>query len=219
MSDLSLTRTCVDSEGCSDTTAGPASAAVSDSDLMRRVCAGQAECFGQLVARYERALRRVAVSKLGHVDWAEDVVQETFLAAFHARDSFNPEYSFRTWLWTILLNLCRRQWKRAARRQELVETVCARSPEQQPGEPVSHVNGLDVLVNEERRELLAGLLQELPEVQADALRLRFYGHLTFAEVAATMDSSLGAAKQRVKKGLMRLSELVRERGGDLANEL
>ena len=79
---------------------------------MRRIQAGEVELFDLLVERYRNALVRVALSKLGDVAWAEDIVQESLLAAFVARDTYDPQFAFRTWLWTILLNLCRRQWQR-----------------------------------------------------------------------------------------------------------
>src|SRR4029077_6986423 len=83
-----------------------------DVQIMCRVQAGEVELFDLLVRRYRGPLLNVAWSKLGDATWAEDVVQETFLAAFAARATYNPRFAFRTWVWTILLNLCRRQWQR-----------------------------------------------------------------------------------------------------------
>jgi RNA polymerase sigma factor (sigma-70 family) len=77
-----------------------------DVELMRRVQRGQTEWFAILVRRYQSALTRVARSRLGNLHLAEDIVQETFLSAYKSRHTFNPRYSFRTWLWTILLNRC-----------------------------------------------------------------------------------------------------------------
>ena len=56
-----------------------------DAALIAHVQHGETELFAELVARYQPALRRVARSRLGRSDWAEDVVQETFLAAFKSR--------------------------------------------------------------------------------------------------------------------------------------
>jgi RNA polymerase sigma-70 factor (ECF subfamily) len=58
---------------------------------------------------------------------------------------------------------------------------------------------------------LDGLLLELSDVQADAIRLRFFGQLKYREIADAMDSSLGAAKQRVKLGLIAIGEMLRDR--------
>ena len=55
-----------------------------------------------------------------------------------------------------------------------------------------------------------------PQVQADALRLRFFGGLKFQEIAAAMDCSLTTAKTRVKQGLLQMSEWLKEGGVDWA---
>lgn len=184
-----------------------------DVDIMRRVQAGQVELFDLLARRYGSALVRVATSKLGNVAWAEDVAQETLLAAFAARDTYDPQFAFRTWLWTILLNLCRRQWRRREsrpREESYSQTNLWHSSS--TNEPTTAETGLAQLLRTERREQLHVFLRRLPETQADALRLRFLGELSFAEIALTMNSSQSAAKQRVKQGLVTLACWLREEG-------
>jgi RNA polymerase sigma-70 factor (ECF subfamily) len=186
-----------------------------DVEIMRRVQAGQVELFDELVRRYRGPLLHVAWSKLGDRAWAEDVVQETFLAAFTARGTYNPRFAFRTWVWTILLNLCRRQWQRRESRPG--ERSLSNLPTADLAgyhEPLSHDTALAQLLGTERRELVHRLLARLPEAQADALRLRFFGGLQFSEIALAMDSSVGGAKQRVKHGLIELAEQLRGTGGD-----
>lgn len=182
---------------------------------MRRVQAGETALFSEIVRRYEAALRRVAASRLGQAEWAEDVVQETFLAAYKSRHTYRPEQSFRTWLWTILLNQCRRSWSGHVRRPRLLAwgdqaaegvapAIYQASLERGGDQPWER------LVARERAGLLEHLLGQLPPVQADALRLRFFGELKFDEIADTMGCSLLTAKNRVKSGLLRLAELARQ---------
>lgn len=180
-----------------------------DAQIMRRVQQGGHELFEQLVRRHRDPLVRVAASKLGQVAWAEDVVQETFLAVFAARHTYRPELPFRTWLWTILLNLCRRQLRRQRHRREQRAADTALLPE-----PTHTETGLSHALLAERRAQVAALLGTLPEAQADALRLRFYGGLKFEEIAQTMGCSLSGAKQRVQKGLLALAERLRDESGD-----
>ena len=54
--------------------------APNDGMLIAAVLAGDREKFAELVRRYQRPLLRVAYSRLGRSEWAEDVVQEVFLA-------------------------------------------------------------------------------------------------------------------------------------------
>ncbi|MFN0056306.1 MAG: RNA polymerase sigma factor [Planctomycetales bacterium] len=190
---------------------------LSDSEIMSRVQQGEVPLFDLLVRRYRDALVQVAWSKLGNAAWAEDVVQETFLAAFAARDSYQPRFAFRTWLWTILLNLCRRQWRRRQERPlERAQSLADDWISAARGEPATNETGLSQALRTERREQVHQLLLQLPEAQADALRLRFLAELPFAEIAQTMGSSLSAAKQRVRLGLTAMSRLLGEDQGDFS---
>ncbi len=188
--------------------------ALPDEALFGCVQAGETARFTEIVRRYQPALLRVATSRLGRRDWAEDVVQETFLAAFKSRQTYRREYGFRTWLWTILLNQCRRSAGRRARRPSVScwadETAGA---EASALEQASVFRGgalpLEKLLAEERSTLLEASLARLPAVQADALRLRFFGGLKFEEIAGAMQCSLSTAKNRVRWGLVRMADLIR----------
>lgn len=180
---------------------------------MARVKRGETDCFAELVRRYQPALVRVAASRLGRADWAEDVVQETFLAAFKSCASYDPRFGFRTWLWTILLNQCHGHYQRRARSLpvepltgELERSVGQGSDEHRESSPLAE------LLAKERRAQLEALLAQLRLAQADALRLRFFGGLKFHEIAETMQCSLSTAKNRVRFGLTRMAELLEAAG-------
>lgn len=185
-----------------------------DVALVERIAAGQTEWFDELVRRYQPALERVARSRLGRADWAEDVVQETFLAAFKSCATFDPRYSFRTWLWTILLNQCRGHYQRRQRSVPLEPWTAETRSAAADAPDVDTPGPLSTLLAKERGQQLERLLAQLPEPQADALRLRFFGGLKFQEISEAMQCSLNAAKQRVRVGLVRMGELV---GGQTAN--
>jgi RNA polymerase sigma-70 factor (ECF subfamily) len=174
-----------------------------DAEIMACVQAGDLQAFEKLVARYRERLLRFAVSKVGNRDLAEDLVQETLLAAFRARSQYSPAFAFSTWLWTILLNLARRQYREGQTRQAVLTRYAATRPQPEPaflcGESLS-----------DAREQLDFWLNHLPEEEADAIRLRFLGELKFEEVALAMDSSLSGAKVRVKRGLLRLARIIQD---------
>jgi RNA polymerase sigma-70 factor, ECF subfamily len=178
-----------------------------DEDLMRDVQQGRLAAFDELVRRYRLPLLRVAASKLADTASAEDVVQETFLAVFAARDTYRSELPFRTWLWTILLNLCHRHAGKQARVAARWKTLTLLQPAAAFPADESQ-SGLHHLLTNEKQELLHAALAKLTEVQADAVRLRFFGGLKFDEIAAAMGCSLLTAKLRVKQGLLRLAGLV-----------
>ena len=179
----------------------------SDRELMLRVQAGEHSMFAELVDRFRPRLLRFANSKLGDRSLAEDVVQETFLAVFVSREKYNPAFAFSTWIWTILLNLC----SKAARspRESRWRQMKSGSGEALANHPAPVPSSSAGPQESEDREELQRWLQDLPDVEADALRLRFFGGLSFDEIAAAMESSVSGAKVRVRRGLERLSALVR----------
>ncbi len=177
---------------------------VSDADILKQVQRGDRELFGQLMIRYTDRFLRFAESKLGDRTTAEDVVQETFLAAYSARDSYKPQFAVSTWLWTILLNLCRTRWKRQQRRPW--ELAVLFTDDSASGLFQEEPTSLARMISQEESQLLHRLLDELPEPQADALRLRFFGGLAYDEIATATECSLSGAKRRVKTGLQRLAE-------------
>ena len=182
----------------------------SDQQIIARVVAGETELFAEIVRRYERALLCVSRSRLGRDDWAEEAVQESFLAAFKSCHSYDSRYSFRTWLWTILLNQCRAHYQRRSRGPNVEPW-----PDERAEAPVTPIESDDSLtplgrlLAKERTEQLETLLTKLSSAQADALRLRFFGGLKFSEIAITMNCSLNTAKNRVRWGLLRLAEMIR----------
>ena len=179
-----------------------------DKEVVATVLAGDRQCFALLVQRYYHPLLHLATRRLGNSDIAEDAVQDAFICAFRSLHTYKPKFRFRTWLWTILLNQCRRH---GTRRAKLPQQSSATSPLEREAE-LADAPAPDVAaMMAERRELLDELLRLLPEVQADAIRLRFFGQLKYREIADAMNSSLGAAKQRVKIGLLAIGDMLRER--------
>jgi DNA-directed RNA polymerase specialized sigma24 family protein len=107
-----------------------------DAELMRRAQAEDAEAFGVLVERYQQALLRVTRSRMRRVDWADELVQETLMAAYRGRRTFDRRFSFRTWLWTILLNHCKAHAARHHRHPR-IELLTDASSLRTPPRPVS----------------------------------------------------------------------------------
>lgn len=186
---------------------------VPDADLVSAILAGNREAFVQLVERYQQSLRAAARSRLGREDWADDVVQETFLCLLKWLRTYDSRFNFRTWLWTVLLNQCSRHAQKQSRQAAgpLDGSVSQNGSTAPAGFLASNEESpIDALLARESRGNLQVLLSQLPRAQADALRLRFFGGLKFQEIAAAMNCSLTTAKSRVKQGLLQLSVWLQE---------
>lgn len=185
-----------------------------DGMLVAAALAGDQAAFAEIVKRYQGPLLHAARSRLPQRELAEDAVQEAFLCALKWLETYDSRFSFRTWLWTILLNQCTRIGQREARRErcapERADASAAKTPASSAiatlGERISlEASPVEALLHRERADQLHALLAKLPDVQADALRLRFFGGLKFQEIADAMGISESGAKNRVKLALVQLA--------------
>ena len=84
----------------------PLDVSLDDAALVRRSLGGDQEAFGVLVSRHARSILSVTSRMLGPAADAEDVAQDTFVAAFKSLASFQFDAKFSTWLYRIAVNKC-----------------------------------------------------------------------------------------------------------------
>jgi len=94
---------------------GSASLAVTPDREVEAMLRGDERAFTTVVERYAAPMLRVALLYVRDVALAEEVVQETWVAALRGLDRFEQRSSFKTWLFTILVNDARRRGTREAR--------------------------------------------------------------------------------------------------------
>ena len=85
-------------------------------DQVAAAFAGGESAFAALTERYRRELHVHCYRMLASFDEAEDAVQETFLRAWRARDSFDGSSLVRAWLYKIATNVCLDAIRRSGRR-------------------------------------------------------------------------------------------------------
>jgi RNA polymerase sigma-70 factor (ECF subfamily) len=168
-----------------------------DEELILRVSHGDATAFEALVERYQESALRTARRCIGRQAEAEDLVQEAFLHVhLHARQYNQDASSFKTWFFSILINLCRN----AIKRNRSLSFVAL--PEDAPaiGDMESD------LVREEERAAVAAAVARLPPNQRLALILRHYEGFSYSEAAAALGLStraFGSLLTRARRALRR----------------
>src|SRR3990167_2765481 len=85
-----------------------------DAQLVARSLKQDQEAFGQLIDRHAATIVNLAYRMVGNRAEAEDLAQETFLAAFKALSTFRADSKFLTWLYRIGTNKCK-DWLRTKR--------------------------------------------------------------------------------------------------------
>jgi RNA polymerase sigma-70 factor (ECF subfamily) len=173
--------------------------APSDSELIAAMQRGELAAFDALYDRYRDRAYRVARLITRDRTRAEEVVQDAFSSIWRASASYRPERaSAAAWVLTVVRNraidAARRDAKLDAR--SVVDADLA-------GYPAAHdVAGeaVDRVVASEIR----CLLDRLPDVQGEVIRLAFYGELSHSEIARALDLPLGTVKARMRRGLLAL---------------
>src|SRR5580693_623923 len=111
----------------------------SDEELLRRLRAGDEGAFVSLVERHDGAMLRLALSFVPSRAVAEEVVQDTWLAALRGLGAFEGRSSLKTWLFTILVNRARTTGVREARSVPIADAGpvvdAARALDRGGGEP------------------------------------------------------------------------------------
>ena len=90
--------------------------------LIRRAKRGDVKAFSELYSRIYVELYKFALYTLKHPQEAEDAVSDTVMAAYEKISSLKKEESFRSWIFTILSNHCKNQFRKRAQTHELDET-------------------------------------------------------------------------------------------------
>jgi RNA polymerase sigma-70 factor (ECF subfamily) len=179
---------------------------IPDLELLNRARAGEAACYGALVARHHRRLYRAAHKILRNEADAEDAIQQAYLHSFRHLDQFQGRSAVVTWLTSIAINesftFIRRRVPYdsldapgpAAGDRNLVDFLAApvRDPEQQA-------------ITRDMGNRIRTAIAALPDEYSAVFRLREIEGLPTEEAAAR----LGITKNCLKTRLFRARNLLR----------
>jgi RNA polymerase sigma-70 factor (TIGR02960 family) len=180
--------------------------------------------FGERVERHRRELQVHCYRMLGSFDESEDLVQETFLRAWRARDTFEGRSSLRAWLYRIATNACLDFLDRHPRRPKPYPVPATVEPSV-PAEPPPFVPWLqpypdellDEVVAKETIELVFLVaIQHLPPKQRAAVILRDVLDWSANDTAAALDVSVPAVKSALQRARPVLRQHLPERRTDWA---
>jgi len=175
-----------------------------DTELMAAVARGDISGLGHLYLRYRDRIMALAYRILGQWDLAEDISQEAFLRVYKAAGKYKPEAEFRTWLFRIVVNLCKDEKRRLRRSKTMAQTY-----------EYLRSNAKDSLDKNERAEtaeVVREAIRKLSQRQRIAVVLHRIRGLTHAEISRKTGWSQSSIESLLVRAYRKLrNELIKTR--------
>ena len=202
-----------------------AAASPNDSDLVRRLRAGDEEAFRDLVAKYYGSLLRLAMSFISERAAAEEVVQDTWLGVIQGISGFEGRSSLKTWIFRILSNRAQTRGKLEARSIPFSSLKDSESESQyepavdphrfnahgmwaQPPPRWTNAPAEELLAQRQTVELIQRAIAELPENQRAVITLHDVEDFAPDEICNILEISetnqrvlLHRARSRIRSAL------------------
>jgi RNA polymerase sigma-70 factor, ECF subfamily len=173
--------------------------ALQDTLLVERVLHGDAEAYGDLVARHMRRAFSVAYRILEHREDAEDVVQDAFIRALERLDTLDRGRPFRAWYYRIVVNQALNF--RRSRTRRATESI--------PGDARSTTPSPELDADRAGlRERLHRALQQLTEKQRTIVQLADLEEFTSAEIAHILGMPDGTVRWHLHQARRALRQML-----------
>jgi len=186
-------------------------------DLLARCRRGDARAWDELFDLHYAAAGRFVFQLAPDFtrEDVEEICQETFLSVIKNLDSFQANCRFQTWLFRIAANKARdhRARQRAAKRGGGQTPLSLQAEDPETGlriDPPSSMPGPDAgIMNAERMAVLRQALDQLGDSCREVIELRYFGDLSYEEIANLLGLNIKTVSSRLSKCLDRLEGIAR----------
>ncbi|PYX87187.1 MAG: RNA polymerase subunit sigma-24 [Acidobacteria bacterium] len=184
--------------------------ALSDSEMMLRVKAGDDCAFDYLVQKFRRSIIGFMYRMARNQSVAEELAQEVFLRVYRSREGYAAEAKFSTWLYRIATNLALNHL-RDTKSERAEVNVSLDEPDEESGRTLDVADGHctieEELVQRERMGQIRRHVEALPERQRLAVIMHKYQEMDYREISKVLKMSESATKSL----LFRAYETLREK--------
>lgn len=178
-------------------------------ELIRKFKEGNISSFEKLVELYSSRVSNIIYQLLGGFhNETDDLAQMVFIKVYHHLNNFRAEAKFSTWLYRITVNTV---WD-YLRKQKHRKTVSLEALEQKgpcilTSKPSSVTKDVQ---QEELKELLGRLIQELPLKYRTVLILKELENLSYKEISKVVNCSIGTVESRLFRARIALKDKIQK---------
>jgi RNA polymerase sigma-70 factor (ECF subfamily) len=182
-----------------------------DSDLITSYINGNEKAFETLLLRHKDRVYRYIYSKLKDGQLSNDIFQDTFVKVVNTMKlgNYNEEGKFLPWCMRIAHNLVIDHFRRQNKMRMISET----SPFDSTYSIFQKIdsgekNYIEKTTQEELENQMVSLIDHLPEVQKEIIKLRIFRDMSFKEIAELKEISINTALGRMRYALINMRKLI-----------
>ena len=168
-----------------------------DAELVKSCLNGQKQAFAELVNRYQRSARAVALNILGDCHSADDAAQDALVKAYQNLARLRKADAFGPWLMKITRRCALDQLRR--RPEESSMEITTAEALQNP----------DGQLDGDNQQLLAAVIK-LPKAERQVIMLRYFAGNSVKDVAEIVSRSVGTVTKQLSRAHKRLRKMLRE---------
>jgi RNA polymerase sigma-70 factor (ECF subfamily) len=173
--------------------------------LLERIATGDAAALDHYYRIFSDRVYSVACRLLFDQEEAREVLQDVFVKIWEKASSYDASRSSPL-AWTVLITrgLCMDRIRHLSRRSARIEKYRTQTEVHEPWQ-----DGSDTVLTRELTGRIRSAVGQLPEEERQCVALAVFNELTQQEVADELKLPLGTAKTRIRRGLIRLRNLIR----------
>lgn len=178
-----------------------------EQEWIERTLRGEQGAFERLYRMHFSRTCAIVATRVWNREDVEDLVQTAFMQAYLGLDGFRGEAAFSTWLTQIAMNVCathlraRQSWRTW---RNAVEDPA--SDLREAWAPASYPDPEETLYRKECQTLVRQAVEGLPSACQEAVWMRYVADKSYAEIAQTLQASMGTVKTWLHRGRQKLME-------------
>jgi RNA polymerase sigma-70 factor (ECF subfamily) len=183
-----------------------------DRELVERALAGDEAAYQELLEKYRFALQRHVGRMVRDTAEVDDLVQECFIKAFTALNSYSSDYAFSTWLYKIATNhTIDYLRKKKLPTMSIDRPVSVKDGDVEYELPDTTYRPDKHIVDDQRKELLRDAIDALPPKYHRVIVMRHQQEKSYEEIARELDLPLGTVKAHIFRARALLYKYLRDK--------
>lgn len=184
---------------------------MTDEELAVEYVEGNNHAFDELLSRTQQGIYSYIIFIVQNQEVANDIFQETFLKAITNLQmrKYSPTGKFNAWMIRIAHNSIM-DWYRRQKTKQIIDLNDDFDIASMSDRTLMETSREDLLANAQVLEDVKAMIEHLPDAQREVVQMRYYGNLSFKEIAKKTGVSINTSLGRMRYALINMRRLAKE---------